>query len=307
MGAKRISAVALINLQEALTLLYWYRKDLRRFLVHVLGETTLLQKYDWEHDYKRHIACDLVDRMAARQDLYQEQLLKLMVDVANVDDFSHLARLEDGERKSKEAKAAVLALRKEIGGLKDFLADIEAVEKRRESAAQQVQQVRGLQEKLAELHQMLMQLTIECNHQKRGYELEKLIRELFALFELDPRASFRLTGEQIDGAFTFDSTDYLFEAKWQKELVGIEELDAFKGKVERKHGNTLGIFLSMNGFSEPAVTQFSATVRRLVFLIDAMDLMAVLDGRIELPEVLRRKRREAGQSGNIYLRINEML
>jgi hypothetical protein len=51
--------------------------------------------------------------------------------------------------------------------------------------------------------------------------------QLFEVFDLDPKASFRITEEQIDGAFTFDMTDYLFEAKWQKNTTSIEDLDFF--------------------------------------------------------------------------------
>lgn len=35
--------------------------------------------------------------------------------------------------------------------------------------------------------------------------------------------------------------------------------------------------------------------------------MAVLEGRIDLVQLLLRKRREAAQTGNIYLRIHEIL
>jgi hypothetical protein len=83
-----------------------------------------------------------------------------------------------------------------------------------------------------------------------GYRLEKLLRTLFELCDPDPRASFKIVGEQIDGAFTFEGTDYLFEGKWQQELVSAADLDILAGKVSRKLDNTLGLFLSVNGFSE---------------------------------------------------------
>jgi hypothetical protein len=45
----------------------------------------------------------------------------------------------------------------------------------------------------------------------------------------------------------------------------------------------------------------------MMLLMDGSDLMAVLEGRIDLIQLLLRKRREASQTGNIYLRIHEML
>lgn len=44
-----------------------------------------------------------------------------------------------------------------------------------------------------------------------------------------------------------------------------------------------------------------------MILMDGSDLMAVLDGRIDLPELLYRKKRHASLTGNIYLKINEVL
>lgn len=142
--------------------------------------------------------------------------------------------------------------------------------------------------------------------QRRGYRLERILRELFSLFDLDPKASFKVTGEQIDGAFTFQSIDYLLEAKWQKDPVNAADLDSMAGKLSRKLENTLGLYLSVNGFSEDGVRQHSSG-RRLMILIDGSDLMAVLEARIDLIQLLLRKRRHAAQTGNIYLRIHELL
>jgi hypothetical protein len=159
---------------------------------------------------------------------------------------------------------------------------------------------------LNNLNREYLQLLTESNAQQRGYRLETILRKLFELFDLDPRASFRIVGEQIDGAFTFDNTDYLFEGKWQQELVGAADLDVLAGKLSRKLDNTLGLFLSINGFSEDGVKAHSSG-RRVMILMDGSDLMAVLEGRIDLIQLLLRKRREASQTGNIYLRIHEVL
>ena len=144
------------------------------------------------------------------------------------------------------------------------------------------------------------------NPQQRGFKLEKILRALFDVFDLDPKASFRITGEQLDGAFTFDATDYLLEAKWQKDLISADDLDVLAGKLSRKLENTLGLFLSINGYTPDGVAAHSSG-RRLLILMDGSDLMAVLEGRIDLIQLLLRKRREASQKGNIYLKIHEIL
>jgi hypothetical protein len=69
--------------------------------------------------------------------------------------------------------------------------------------------------------------------------------------------------------------------------------------------NTLGLFLSVNGFSPDGITAHSLG-RKVVLLMDGSDVMAVLDGRIEFPELLKRKRRHAAQTGEIYIRYQDM-
>jgi hypothetical protein len=160
--------------------------------------------------------------------------------------------------------------------------------------------------KLEDLNKDYFRLVSSREHQQRGYQLEKIIRELFELFDLDPRASFKIVGEQIEWAFTFEGTDYLLEGKWQQEIIGASDLDVLAGKLSRKLDNTLGLLLSINGFSAEGVRAPSSG-RRVMLLMDGSDLMAVLEGRIDLIQLLLRKRREASQTGNIYLRIHEIL
>jgi hypothetical protein len=150
-----------------------------------------------------------------------------------------------------------------------------------------------------------MALVVSQNVQGRGFELEKVMYDLFELFDLDPKASFRNTGEQIDGAFSFDGTDYLFEAKWQQELANAAALDGFAAKVRRKLENTLGVFLSINGFSQDGIAAHSSG-GAVVILMDGADLMAVLEERIDFVSLLLRKKRHAAQTGNIYLRFHEI-
>jgi len=302
--AKVISPAALVALKEALSNIYWYKSDLRSFLASSISPA-LLSSLNWQ-DYKRNIAAHVVDYMAKRQDQFQGDLLHLLAAVAGVNDFSHLERLEGGSEKAAAARKAVEALRKHTGGHDALAEEEQQAEHRRQQAHEARLRTKAVRERLESLNQEYMGLLTDPNPQQRGYRLEKLLRSLFELFDLDPRASFKIVGEQIDGAFTFESTDYLFEGKWQQEPVGAADLDAFAGKLARKLDNTLGLFLSINGFSDDGVKAHSSG-RRLMILMDGSDLMAVLEGRIDLVQLLLRKRREASQTGNIYLKIHEIL
>ena len=87
---------------------------------------------------------------------------------------------------------------------------------------------------------------------ERGRQFENFLNSLFALFDLSPRLAYSLANEQIDGSISFDTDDYIIEAKWTKVPVSREQADAFSKKVERKGKNALGLIVSINGVSEPA-------------------------------------------------------
>lgn len=302
--AKVIAPAACVALKEALSSVYWYKSDLRSFLTSTIANPALLAPLNWT-DYKRNIVGQLVDYMAKRQDQYQGELVRLMSEVAGIDDFSHLERLEGGKQKAADARRAVVALRKHTAG-HDVLMDAERkVEERRKLAHAQLLRKTAVRNGLERLNKDYLGF-LSIDPQQRGYKLEALLRTLFELCDLDPRASFKIIGEQIDGAFTFENTDYLFEAKWHQEPIAAADLDVLAGKLSRKLDNTLCLFLSINGFSDDGVKAHSSG-RRVMLLMDGSDLMAVLEGRIDLVQLLLRKRREASQSGNIYLRIHEIL
>lgn len=302
---KKISVAAIQSLKEALSLVYWYKSELRSFLSQSLSDPGILSRLNW-NDYKRNIVATLIDHLAKNEEVYQRDLIRLMAEVSQITDFSHLKKLEDGEKKAMEAEAAVEALRIQLKGHQDIQEEERKAEERREKAHARLMQVNAVQTELDNLKSEFFKLVGSENPQQRGFSLEKVLKGLFEIFDLDPKASFRITGEQIDGAFSFEGTDFLLEAKWQKDPVAAKDLDGMAGKLSRKLENTLGLFLSINGFSEDAVRAHSSG-RRLVILMDGSDLMAVLEGRIDLVHLLLRKRRKAAETGNIYLKIHKIL
>ncbi|HEV2697155.1 MAG TPA: hypothetical protein VGU90_04115, partial [Terriglobales bacterium] len=58
-------------------------------------------------------------------------------------------------------------------------------------------------------------LAADADRNRAGLALEKLLNELFNVFELRPRQPFRVVGEQIDGSFELDGQVYLLESKWE--------------------------------------------------------------------------------------------
>ncbi|MFI6291962.1 hypothetical protein ACIBEJ_10290 [Nonomuraea sp. NPDC050790] len=297
MGTKRVSPAILHPLKEALALAFWYKKDLRAFLSSCLGRGEVVGHLDWT-DYKRSIVAHLVDSLAADQHRHFDDLLNLILATADITDPAHLKRLEDGKTRYAEAVDALDTLRKQVEPYRRLRNEEEEAERRRTMDRAQAEMQRAFAEKLEELRQLFYEI-VTLPAQPRGYALEKFLNGLFALFDIDAKAPFKVSGEQIDGAFTFEG-EFLLEAKWQEEKTAVAAMDAFKGKVERKLDNTLGLFLSMNGYQDTAIAVYSHA-RPVMILMDGSDLSAVIDGRIDLQDLLRRKRQHAARTGEVFI------
>jgi len=233
-------------------------------------------------------------------------LTKICYELCKLTDFSHLKLLDDGSTKVERARAAVHQLRQLVEPHQELKREQDEIKKRQEAAAQKLRENKAVRQKLESIKNKYMTLISSSDAQSRGFELERIMYELFELFDLDPKASFKNLGEQLDGAFTLDGTEYLFEAKWHKDLVNKASLAAFTDKVRTKLDNTLGIFLSINGFSQDGVAAHQAGGAS-IFLMDGSDLMAVFEERIDFVSLLLRKKRHAAQTGNIYISYYQMI
>jgi hypothetical protein len=141
--------------------------------------------------------------------------------------------------------------------------------------------------------------TREEEAQARGYDLEDLLERLFKLHDIPYQPPYRKgTVEQTDGFFTFNSFQYLVEARWRKDPPNLGELTAFSGKVGRKIDSTRGLFISVGGFRTEVVGEASNLLN--LILLDGQDLALILEGRISLVEALQIKLDKAAQQGILF-------
>jgi hypothetical protein len=304
--ATRVSPVAIDALKDALAAAFWFKDDLQSFLASAVEDRSLLAGIDWKGNYKRVSINQFVDRLATDQARHRDQLISLMVEVARMDDFPRLARVEDRDLKIREAIEAVERLRRYVRPYEDELRERVEAESRIRTARVAAERKRSLSVQLGNLRERFFRLHAMEDPQERGTEFEAFLRDLFKLFDLDPRAAFKIEGEQIDGAFRLDSTHFLVEARWRKKLAERADLDAFDRKVRAKIENTLGVFISIEGFRPTAIKKHSG-LGAVMILLDGGDLLAVLEEHIDLVELLRRKHRHAAETGEIYLSVSAVL
>jgi len=75
-------------------------------------------------------------------------------------------------------------------------------------------------------------------------------------------------------------------------------------KVNDKADNTMGIMVSMSGYSRTAIQQASGR-KTPIILMDFTHVYLVLGGTWNLPEIVCRLRRHASQTGNAFLSTSD--
>ena len=141
---------------------------------------------------------------------------------------------------------------------------------------------------------------------KRGFGFEIFLSDLFDVFDLAPRGSFRLTGERIDGSFKLDGEVYLLEARWRNEKAAISDLLTFSGKVGGKAQWSRGLFVSYVGFTEDGLQAFRHGRQTNLIGLDGLDLYHVLSGNLDLQNVLRLKVRRAAETNRDFVPVREL-
>ncbi|WP_373077464.1 restriction endonuclease [Fusobacterium varium] len=134
--------------------------------------------------------------------------------------------------------------------------------------------------------------------QFRGFQFEKYLRKIFEVYDLEPRGSFKITGEQIDGSFILYNEVYLLEAKWTNKKINKGDLVIFNEKVSSKSGFTRGLFISFSGFSDEALTTFAHGRTINIVLMTVQELAIALSRKLDLTKVLAAKVRALAEEGD---------
>ncbi|WP_258105887.1 hypothetical protein [Marinoscillum sp. MHG1-6] len=299
-GSKKISPQAILALKEALAVIFWKKEDLRDFLKMSLTHSAILSTINW-NGTKRETVKELVSRMTSKPELFTDDLVNLILAVSDLTDFSHLDFWDEDGSKRKKAKQAVEHLRSHTKGYIQITQEQEQANRRRKENEEKIAKHKSLESELSDLKSLFFKLSNNSNFQQRGLDFEKFLNSLFHLYELDPKGSFKNYGEQIDGAFTFDGTDYLLEAKWSQQ-VNRSDLASFTYKVDSKLKIAMGLLITVEGLTPEAISPDFKSI----IIMDGIDIMAILEGRVSLIDLLYKKRRKANETGKIYVPYGQL-
>ncbi|MFZ0245241.1 hypothetical protein [Candidatus Binatus sp.] len=253
---------------------------------------------------KRQIAPLILDAVEKKGET--AQVVRAIIEItANWNSF-HLADDEYA------ARATVQKARELLGILEDMEARESAAReqaRKAEVARMQQERVELFEKHSSLLLMMLDSLETEKDHHRRGYLLQDLINRLFDLHQIPVVRSFTRNqgGEQIDGAFKLDGWHYLVECRWRQKLADIRQLDGLKGQIDRSGKQTMGLFLSIEGWSDHVPGLLKQNPEKSIILMDGYDLRVVLDRRLDLSDLISAKVAKLNLEAEPYHGVREYL
>ncbi|MFI7052270.1 restriction endonuclease [Streptosporangium canum] len=141
-----------------------------------------------------------------------------------------------------------------------------------------------------------------ADKQRRGNQFEQVLYMMFAAAGMEPRTRYRPIGEEIDGSFLHHGRPMLLEAKWTRDPVPASTLYQFRGKVDGKLIGTLGVFISMAGYSNDAVDALVAGKTLNLILFDGSDMRKIArPNGVGIEKALDLKLRAAAEEGTPYV------
>jgi hypothetical protein len=232
--------------------------------------------------------------------------VRKLIDIASGWDAYDLAQDE------YKARAVVQKARE----LKGVLAATDAREKAEQERAAQERVDRQQKEREELLRRESALLLAQFDHlsthgepQERGFLLQDVLNRLFVAHGIAVARSFQRNagGEQIDAAFELESWHYIVECRWREKLAGIRELDGLYGQISRSGKQTMGLFLSINGWSENVVPLLRQNPDKRLILMEGLDLRMVLAQSIDLRRLLKAKLSALNLEAEPYLPASKLL
>jgi hypothetical protein len=277
---------------------FWRRGALWTFLRRCGISEQLLATWD-AHESKRQFLTRLFRRLESN-DAGSRTINTIADALSQQSTFPDLDGWEDSEHKRDLAKAAVSAL-KEYKRSQQEDADAERArgEVRRRATEIRAEALKR-QGSLQKFSDRLSGLSKKLGTQQAGYDFQDWFYDLVEFSEIVGRRPYVVDGRQIDGSITVDGTTYLVELKFTGAQAGAPDVDTFYKKVSSKADNTMGILVSICGFSSVAIDEASGPKTPLL-LLDHGHIYMLLAGSIKFDELVCRIRRHSSQSGRAYL------
>lgn len=191
---KQINPSIIKPLKETLSTIYWTKSDLKSFLYSCFRPETIsiIDTLDFTK-YKYNIVEELVNRMVKREDIYQLDMIKLIQNLVQFNDFSHFLRCDNKDKLIKTAKENLTHFRIIARPLlESYMPNIDT----REIKIDNQKKSQLSMNKLEEFKSQYYELTKMSDSKKRGFAFEIFLNNLFLAFDISSKGSFRNAGDR---------------------------------------------------------------------------------------------------------------
>jgi hypothetical protein len=152
----------------------------------------------------------------------------------------------------------------------------------------------------------------ELHSGEHGFVFERWVQEAFRLSGADVIPSMQIplgsnrekTREELDGIVVDGWQAFLLETKAWKREVNFSPLALFQFHVETRPAGMLGLFFSLNGYTQPALELAAMYRPQRLLLFDGPDFHWLRQHR-DMLELVRRKWTLALQGGLPYLAVGQ--
>jgi hypothetical protein len=277
---------------------FWRKRSLSKFLRRCGIADRFLAT--WTHEETKREFLDRLFAALPKTDRGREAILRIAEHLMEQRSFPDLENWEDSTQKIKDAHDAVSRLRTRHQRQEEQIQSEEERRKAREAFQQRQAEVNRSQQSLQRLTDRLNELGSRLGTQQAGYDFQDWFYDLLDFSEIPNRRPYAHHGRQINGSLTLSGTTYLVELKFTAEQASSSDIDTFYRKVTSKADNTMGVIVSISGYSSVARQEASGE-RTPLLLLDHSHLYLVLGGIMSFGEVIDRVRRHASQTGEAYL------
>jgi len=277
---------------------FWRKSALRKFL----RECGVSERFlaTWSEDERKRDFLDRLFEQLISNDKGRSAILKISEHLMEQRSFPDLLNWEDSDKKIKDAYDSVTRLRIYHQQQEEEIENIIEKEKRKEEFRKRQVEITRSQQTLQKLSERLNELGKSIGLQETGYDFQEWFYDLLDFFEITNRRPYVIKGRQIDGSLTHSGTTYLVELKFTTEQAAAPDIDSFYRKVTSKADNTMGIMISISGYS-PVAKQEASGEKTPLLLIDHSHLYLVLSGIMAMGDLIERIRRHASQTSEAYL------
>jgi hypothetical protein len=167
--------------------------------------------------------------------------------------FPDLRNWEDSKLKIADATKAVTELKQYLNTQDEEIRSEREREDAKANAREARQKIqRSLTDK-SKLQNRLDSLHSSVGTQQGGYDFQDWLYDLLDYSEIQNRRPYVSEGRQIDGSLTLDGTTYRVELKFTASQADATDIDSLRAKVDDKADNTMGIMVSVSGYSAVAI------------------------------------------------------